>query len=463
MPLEDKKELPKHLTKGGPGDNYLGDGKVDTSGWFSPARMGNTLDSLDIQIKNQDIWFCSAPFQMIYTDTKGNFSPCSWAEEGRGPNIKDVPFKQYFIHDDTLNQLRREMLDPDSDHKTINDMCRSCKYQEKTYGRSRRQASLKIQTNNPILWPGLRKSVYRFKESNGQLGHIEDRVFEVQIKAFGNQCNLDCYMCMPFDSSTRLATMHTDHLKKQKVFNVEAITPVASIENITMDSIIDQIVDISPYIYHIKFIGGEPLVMKQFYTLMERLIETGETKRMNVKYQTNMSVMEFDKISINQFIPEFRNFEFTVSLDSIGKYNDYIRRRSNWDDIVNNCKSVLKYPNVTINVNGAISFLSVLRFYELIEWFDENSNMFDQINWSNIRAPERLGANVLPIEIKETLIDKYKNFPDIVNLLKEDNHGIEYQDTLEYLLMVDNRYKGTKWEMNLFEVFPELEEFYIPR
>ena len=64
---------------------------------------------------------------------------------------------------------------------------------------------------------------------------------------------------------------------------------------------------------------------------------------------------------------------------------------------------------------------------------------------------------------KETLIDKYKNFPDIVNLLKEDNHGIEYQDTLEYLLMVDNRYKGTKWEMNLFEVFPELEEFYIPR
>ena len=463
MDLEHTKELPKHLTKGGPGDKYLGNGKVDTSEWFSTDIMGTDIDSLDIQIKNQDIWFCSAPFQMIYADTRGNLAPCSWAKEGCGPNIKDVPFKQYFIHDNALNQLRREMLDPNSDHTTINDTCRSCKYQEKTYGRSRRQASLKIQSNNYKFWTRLRKSVYRFKESNCQLGHIEDRVFEVQIKVFGNQCNLDCYMCMPFDSSTRLVTMHNDHLKKQNVFNIASITPVASIKNTTMNSIIDQIVDIAPYIYNMKLIGGEPLVMKQFYTLLERLIETGETKRMNVKYQTNMSVIEFDKVSITKFIPEFLHFEFTVSLDGIGKYNDYIRRKSNWEDIVNNCKSVLKYPNVKINVNGAISFLSVLRFYELIEWFDKNSDTFDQINWSNIRSPSKLCANVLPDEIKESLIDKYQNFPDIVNVLKEDNHGLEYHDTLDYLLMMDKRYEGTKWEMNLFDIYPELEEFYIPK
>ena len=270
MDSEDKRELPEYLTKGGPGDRYLGEGKVDTSGWFSSPIVKSNLMPLDSQIKNQDIWFCSAPFQMIYADTRGNLAPCSWAEEGRGPNIKDVPFKQYFIHDNTLNRLRREMLDPNSDHTIINDICRSCKYQEKTYGRSRRQASLKIQSNNYKFWTRLRKSVNRFKESDGQLGHIEDRVFEVQIKAFGNQCNLDCYMCMPYDSSTRLTTMHNDHLKKQSVFNIQSITPVEIIKNTTMDSIIDQIVDIAPYIYNIKFIGGEPLVMKQFYTLMER-------------------------------------------------------------------------------------------------------------------------------------------------------------------------------------------------
>ena len=33
--------------------------------------------------------------------------------------------------------------------------------------------------------------------------------------------------------------------------------------------------------------------------------------------------------------------------------------------------------------------------------------------------------------------------------------------TFNYLLKQDEYYKGTKYEKNLFEVFPELKEFYI--
>ena len=119
-----------------------------------------------------------------------------------------------------------------------------------------------------------------------------------------------------------------------------------------------------------------------------------------------------------------------------------------------------KYPNVKLNVNGAISFLSVLRFHELITWFDDNNHMFTQINWSNIRYPLKLRASVLPEKIKQDLIPKYKGFPDIQNLLKEET-TVGYKDAIDYLLMVDKRYKGTKWEMNLFDVFPELKEYYV--
>ena len=122
--------------------------------------------------------------------------------------------------------------------------------------------------------------------------------------------------------------------------------------------------------------------------------------------------------------------------------------------------TVLKYPNVKVNINGTISFLSVLRFYELINWFERNGDRLEQVNWSNIRGPAKLCANVLPLPLKQKLIPKYKNFPDIVNVLKQDAGGLNYQDTLNYLIMIDNYYKGTKWEMNLFETFPELEEYY---
>ena len=445
-------QIAKHITKGGPGDRYLGGGKVDTSSWF------NEFPLLEDQIRNQDIWFCSAPFQLLYTSTRGELLPCSWAKEGHGPNIKNVKLADYFVHDKTLNKMRKEMTTPGSNLETCKTMCKNCLYQEEKYGRSRRQASLKIQTNDVGIWPGISRAVQTFKDTGK--GRITEQIFEVQVKAFGNQCNLDCYMCIPYDSSTRLKTIHSTELEAENIFSQYAKTPIESFRDERLENIIDQIVDVAPYIKNLKFIGGEPLVMKQFYDLLEKIVATGYAKNMLVKYQTNMTVLEFEKIKLTKFIPEFELFEFTVSVDGVGKWNDYIRRRSSWDNITGNIDTVLKYPNVKVNINGTISFLSVLRFNELINWFEKNGDRLEQVNWSNIRGPAKLCANVLPLPLKQKLIPKYKNFPDIVNVLKQDAGGLNYQDTLNYLIMIDNYYKGTKWEMNLFETFPELEEYY---
>ena len=460
------------MTKGGPGDNYLGDGKVDTSAWFTEP------DHLFNQVKNEKIWFCTAPFSLIYTNTDGQLLPCSWAQSADkwdkpfGPNMANVSAKNYFVRDPVLNELRYEMLTPGSDLEMVEQVCSSCRKQEKNYGRSRRQASLKIISNNYDLWPRIEMVVQRFKLALMRLDKREDalfseRLFEVQVKAFGNKCNLDCYMCIPFDSSVRTETMHGEHMEDQKVFSDGYLQKIGTVSSDRVDEIIEQIVALAPYIYNLKLIGGEPLVMKPFYTLLEKIVETGESQHMCCKYQTNMSVIEFDRVKISKFIPDFARFEFTVSLDAYGKANDYIRRRSNWDEIVNNVRHVNEYPNVFVNINGAISFLSVLRFHELIAWFKDNQDLFDQINWSNIRGPEKLCANMLPAPIKEKLIPKYEGFPDIQQLLREEpiqrnGKDLDINDTFEYCLMMDKRYKGTKWEMNLFDVFPELEKYYTP-
>jgi len=454
--------LPKSLTKGGPGDKFLGNGKVDTTEWFQD------IEILENQIKNQEIWFCTAPFQQVYTNTDGSWAPCSWAScDSTGPNIYNTSLENWFKYNNNLNQLRQEMITPGSDLTLCKKWCQSCIKQESTYGRSRRQTSLKIQTNDHALWPNIRNAVEDFKKTQSGIGKISHKVLEVQIKAFGNQCNLDCFMCMPSDSSTRITTLSSEDLAAQEVFDKERLKIDKNISSKTfnLNDIIEQIVKIAPYIYNLKLIGGEPLVMKQYYELLDKIVKSGYSQKIMVKYQTNMSILNFDKIKLSDYIPKFESFEFTVSLDSIGIANNYIRRRSTWEDIVSNIKTVSQYPNVRININGAISFLSVLRFYELIDWYNDNIEIFgndSQINWSNIRNPAKLSANVLPIEIKEYLIPKYKNFPDIQNLLKEDSGGLDYQDTLEYLLMNDKYYRDTKWNYNLFDVFPELEKFYQP-
>ena len=449
------KKLDNHMTKGGPGDKFLGKGKVDTTKWFE------NVPNLDNQVKNEEIWFCPAPFSLAYTSTLGELLPCSWAQEQVGPNIKNTKLMEYFLRDKRLNELRTEMTTVGSDLKQASHTCYNCRHQEEEYGRSRRQASLKIQTNDHILWPRIRRTVDEFRK-NGVV-HLEDRIFEVQVKVFGNQCNLDCYMCIPYDSSTRLTTMHSDYLKEENVFSDYSKQHIPTPKADTIDKVINQIADMAPYIYNLKLIGGEPLVMKKFYKLLEAVVETGHAKEIMLKYQTNMSVLEFEKIKISTFIPHFHQFEFTVSLDGIERENDYIRRRSNWDNIVRNMRHVSIYPNVTININGTISFLSVLRFHRLIEWAKDNGDMIKQINWSNIRGPAKICANVLPQKLKDKLIPLYEGFPDIQNVLRESNHGLGHQDALDYLLMVDEKYRGTAWAMGLFDIYPELKEFHEPK
>jgi hypothetical protein len=43
--------------------------------------------------------------------------------------------------------------------------------------------------------------------------------------------------------------------------------------------------------------------------------------------------------------------------------------------------------------------------------------------------------------------------------MPEDENN-DFQDTLNYMLQQDKAYEGTKWESHLFDVFPELKEFY---
>ena len=131
-----KKKLPEHLTKGGPGDKFLGGGSVDTSSWFNDPQI--EITELEKQIKDEKIWFCTAPFQQLYTDVAGQYGPCSWAkQEYFDTNIRDVSMKEWFENNPKLNELREEMLTPGSDLKLAKKSCISCVQQEKNYGRSR--------------------------------------------------------------------------------------------------------------------------------------------------------------------------------------------------------------------------------------------------------------------------------------------------------------------------------------
>ena len=169
-----------------------------------------------------------------------------------------------------------------------------------------------------------------------------------------------------------------------------------------------------------------------------------------------------DKHKFINYIPHFLNISFTASIDGVGKYQDYCRRRGVWEEIEDNIDLVNdpKFKDKAyVDVNSVITCLNVLRYYKVIDYCNNHPGIRG-VGWLMIEWPKALRVNNLPDKLKNDLIPKYEGFPDIQSALKmppcEDN---DFQETINYLLKQDEAYKGTKWEMHLFDVFPELKEF----
>jgi|TARA_B110000438_G_scaffold297032_1_gene342710 hypothetical protein len=509
-------ELPKFMTRGGPGDHnfkksLLG-GKVDTTQWFAEPHMYDeyTYDyipgildegSLSQKAKDQELFFCDIPFTQVYQEIDGRYQVCCFGEPSNKHTVLNTSLEEW-MHSDELNRVRREMLDPKSDFKQTKYTCQRCIADEARYGRSRRTACMKIHSNDANYWKKVEQMI-KMMELSGEYQMTDGgRILEIQLKVYGSECNLDCYMCVHANSTIRqkvaiegdvwsdeifetLDQDAKDKLRwvskdKNEIYNDDDVTIdkdgtmwIQLIEKAgdglqkrkitNQESMVDQTLALAPYINSIKIIGGEPLIMKRHYELLDKLIEMDEAKNIVIKYQTNLTETKAGKHNIFNYIPHFRLVCMVASVDGVGKTIEYMRRRTDWEKVLKNCEYCREYDNVNVDFNGLVSFLSVMRFYEVIDFCIENP-MIDQINWALLEGPKHLRVNNLPEKIKQDLIPKYKLWPDIQAALKmKADKDVNIQDTFDYLLKADEYYHGTKWDMDLFEVFPELEEFYRPK
>ena len=468
--MMDDKKLAGHMTKGGPGDNSS-PGNVNTEEWFQDL-SNKTRDNIILteasgekalinQVLDKDVFFCTCPFTQIYSEIDGKYQACCFGAGDDNHTITNTSLKEWMIDSDYMNDLRTEMLDPESDLKTVNKNCARCVSDENLYGRSRRTNCLKIHTNNFELWDDIESSIERIKDT-GKFS-FDERIIEVQLKIFGSECNIDCYMCTHQNSTTRMKGadkgLWNDEIHGHLPSNKEEWKLVISDKT---PGVLDQVIELAPYIRSIKIIGGEPLIMKKHYELLDMLIEGDHAKDIYLKYQTNLTKTKKGKHNIFKYLPHFRNVAMVASVDGIGPVIEYMRRRTEWKDLEFNINECGKYSNVVVDFNGLISFLSVMRFYEVVDWCKENP-VIDQLNWAHVDSPKHLRANNLPRKIKDALIPKYTEWPDIVASLEMDaDPDIDIQNIFDYLLKVDKHYEGTKWETHLFDVFPELEEFYDP-
>jgi len=242
--------------------------------------------------------------------------------------------------------------------------CRACKNQEDLG-----IGSLRIGNN---------RSIKHKKNDNNDVEFIEI--------SLGNDCNLSCRMCAP--------NFSTDYIKR--IENNKKLLKFIDFGSLdckrisySVEEMFDP-VDLSK-LKIIKYIGGEPFITPQIGKLFEYLHNKVDLS--NIKLFTNTNASFYPEKYIH-YLKQFEQVSMCVSIDGIGRRDEYIREGTHWETKV---KNINKYIKQGFDVSGH-TVLSALNVDQvpLLEKFGEKYFGGRPPHFTICTSPEHLTLNALP-------------------------------------------------------------------
>lgn len=395
---------------------------------------------------------CSLPFTTIYNAVGLNYAPCCWAKGFiSDKNPKNTLPLDHFDGDD-FRRLRKEML---IGEKTdfLERYCKRCWEREEDLKTSPRLSNL-----NEISEEQINKNF----DANGKLIG-DDRILSIKINFYGNYCNLECYYCHPANSTSRKVALDKleNRWQSNDIFNDKYTyddTDVEKIDRNQSNNIINHITENAHRISTIEVCGGEPMLMKTHFKLLDSIISAGESSNINLSYISNMTAMEVTPMM--KYFDAFKSILIQWSVDAIGERNRWIRYPTDWESTSKNAKEVQRYLNT--NKKGIVqatmtpSILSIVTLKETYDWLFFNDFIsFNAPILNYIDKPKFLRSRHLPDELKSKISKDVRSVSEFhYNELMSPRDENLFTLAVQYFENLDQS-RGTNWRL----VFPEIAEY----
>jgi sulfatase maturation enzyme AslB (radical SAM superfamily) len=160
-------------------------------------------------------------------------------------------------------------------------------------------------------------------------------------------------------------------------------------------------------IVQLSFVGGEPLLEKKNFVILQKLIELNNTKCF-VSIVTNGSI-ELSQSQLD-ILSKFTNLNICVSIDGTDKVFEYLRYPLSWNHLISNLE---KFKKITqhVSVSCMISNLNILHYTKIVNFFkSQNINyLYKQIEWPSYFSPGNLTT-----EFKQKVLSQNSEYHDQV-------------------------------------------------
>lgn len=398
---------------------------------------------------NRSKTICALPWTHLNFEPQGKVTPCCltahhkyYAGDLNKDSVEDI------WNSDNMKALRKQMINGEEPK-----ICSKCFDSEKITKRSSR-----LHYNN--MFPDVYKDIENITAEDGTCSKMELQYWDFR---FSNLCNMKCRSCGPMASSLWVGDA-------KKLGWISEADKLSFIDNVNNTPKIDFLKEQIKYVKRIYFAGGEPLLMKEHWEILDFLIEH---ERFDVKlaYNTNMSVLEYNGRKAFDYWDKWHRFQIEVwpSIDEIGSRAELIRSGTKWNKVDANLKALSKYENIFVKPNITIGAWNVGRIPEVVDYFC-NINIVKNLEWFNfdnfniniIDAPVHYGLSILPYEYRQSVKDKLQTWIEEYNTKHNTNIWPNLKQVLYHL---DDKEQNEKALKKFIKVTADIdrlrkEDFY---
>ena len=318
--------------------------------------------------------FCPAPWTSIFYNKNGSRICCT-----NGEFVPGSPAD--YRNSSMLREIKQEFLDGKRPQS-----CHNCwEFEDAGLESIRTQVYNKI---TPLSPEGLTV------DTEVDLQYIEIRA--------SNLCNFSCRMCSPIDSNQiAMELEEKPHLKQWLLVDENQQT---ALEEITEEDF-NQIKKSLPNAKWIMLTGGEPMIIKQYYDLLDYMNTNNISQNVTLQFHTNASV--YNKKTVEK-LQGFKSLYITLSLDGANQVAEYQRYGTDWSTVEKNCFELAKLKNCYLSVNSALSAYTILDLENftkfLLTLYNANTNTW--FNMKLVQYPKPMKIYVLNNELRERAIQQ---------------------------------------------------------
>lgn len=312
---------------------------------------------------------------------------------------------------------------------------------------------------------------------NGPLGNITPTYVEI---SFSSVCQMACMYCSPDVSSSWMDEIERYGEYKVGIGNLEWIkqqgkTPITNKEhNPYVEAFWNWWPDLSKNLVELRITGGEPLLSKDFWKLLDMI---DENPMPNLKLSINSNMMVPKRLIMklinyaNKLNGKVKEFELYTSCEASGEQAGYIRHGLDYKKFMDNVSEYIERTPYDYRVNFMITFnaLSLTSFktfmadiWQFRRWYNEDDG-FNRIPFviSYLRWPNFQDVRVLPAEFKLkylTEIEEYMKLHDRNN--SEDAAGRFYLEELDQIARLKEYAMTPLDEFDLNKRIADFKSFY---